>query len=359
MQKTLPAVAGLMHTADMKKIKIGSRLVGGGEPCFVIAEAGSNHNGELKIAKELIDAASEAGADAIKFQVFSAEKHYSKKTPLHSAYKENLFDLIKKLELPRKWLGELKEHSDKRGIIFFASPCDYEAVEQLEKLGVLLHKVASFEIVDLELIGYIAKKQKPMIISTGLANMEEIEDAYIACRQAGNDNVIFLQCASTYPSPPKVMNLTAMKTIEKTFNVVTGLSDHTKGIHISVAASAIGASVIEKHFTLSRKMVGPDHPFAIEPDELKTMVSQIKEVTAALGDGKKTGPSQAEMEFHEKARRSIHADIDIPKGTIITKEMLIMKRPGYGIKPKFINSVVGRKAKINIEADQWITWEMI
>ena len=155
------------------------------------------------------------------------------------------------------------------------------------------------------------------------------------------------------------MNLTAMKTIEKTFNVVTGLSDHTKGIHISVAASAIGASVIEKHFTLSRKMVGPDHPFAIEPDELKTMVSQIKEVTAALGDGKKTGPSQAEMEFHEKARRSIHADIDIPKGTIITKEMLIMKRPGYGIKPKFINSVVGRKAKINIEADQWITWEMI
>jgi N-acetylneuraminate synthase/N,N'-diacetyllegionaminate synthase len=343
----------------MKKIKIGSRLIGSGEPCFVIAEAGSNHNGELKIAKELIDAASEAGADAIKFQVFSAEKHYSRKTPKHTAYKENLFDLIKKLELPREWLGELKEYSDKKGIIFFASPCDYDAVEQLEKLGVLLHKVASFEIVDLELINYVARKQKPVIISTGLADMEEIEDAYITCRQAGNENVIFLQCASAYPSPPEIMNLTAMQTIKETFNVVTGLSDHTRGIHISVAASALGASVIEKHFTLSRKMDGPDHPFSIEPDELKTMVSQIKEVTAALGDGKKTGPSQAEMEFYEKARRSIHAGIDIPKGTIITKAMIVMKRPGYGIKPKHINSVMGRKAKINIEADQWITWEMI
>ncbi len=345
--------------SNPRKVKVGNRYIGSGEPCFVIAEAGSNHNGELKIAKELIDAVSEVGADAIKFQVFSAEKHYSRKTPQHSAYKENLFDLIKKLEIPREWLGELKEYSDKKGIIFFASPCDYEAVEQLEELGVLLHKIASFEIVDLELISYIAKKQKPVIISTGLANMEEIEDAYLACKQVGNENIIFLQCVSTYPSPPEIMNLAAMQTIKKTFNVITGLSDHTRGIHISVAAAAVGASVIEKHFTLNRKMDGPDHPFAIEPDELKTMVGQIKEVTAALGDGKKSGPSQVEMEFYEKARRSIHAGIDIPKGTIITKEMLVIKRPGYGIKPKFINTIEGRKAKINIEADQWITWEMI
>jgi len=343
----------------MNIVNIGNRIVGGDNPCFVIAEAGSNHNGDLDLAKELIDAASDAGVDAIKFQVFSAKKHYSKKTPLHSGYNDHLYDLIKRLEIPREWLAVLKDYSDKKGITFFASPCDYDAVNQLESIDVLLHKISSFEIVDSGLISFVAAKQKPIIISTGLANMEEIEDAYFACVKAGNKNIIFLQCASVYPSKPEIMNLKAMETISKVFNVVTGLSDHTNGIHVSVAAVAMGAKVIEKHFTLDKKMEGPDHSFSLEPKELKMMVSQIRDVESAIGDGLKLGPSDNELEFYEKTRRSVHAAYNIPKGTKITADMLIMKRPGYGIKPKFIDIIIGREAKIDIDEDQWINWEMI
>tara|TARA_B100001971_G_C18234964_1_gene566528 strand:- start:857 stop:1897 length:1041 start_codon:yes stop_codon:yes gene_type:complete len=341
------------------KIEIGVKYVGEGEPSYIVAEVGSNHNGDFQIAKELIGTAADAGADAIKFQVFSAEKHYSRNTPHHSGYNENLYNLIKKLEIPREWLADLKSYSDKKGILFFASPCDYEAVNQLEEIGVALHKIASFEIVDLELIRYVARKQKPLIVSTGLANMGEIEDAYRACLEVNNKNVIFLQCASSYPSSPDIMNLRAMETISKTFNVNTGLSDHTQDIHVSVASVAMGAKLIEKHFTLDKKMVGPDHSFATEPREFARMVKQIRDVESALGTGMKCGPSPSEMENFEKARRSIHAACDIPNGTEITKNMLITKRPGYGIRPKLIDIVIGRKSRIDIKEDRWITWEMV
>ena len=198
-----------------------------------------------------------------------------------------------------------------------------------------------------------------MIISTGLANMEEIEDAYLACREAGNEQIAFLQCASMYPAPASIMNLRSMETIRRAFGVPVGLSDHTRGIHISVAAAAMGASIIEKHFTLDRTMEGPDHPFAIEPDELKELVRQIREVESAMGDGRKLGPAPEEMEFYEKARRSVHAAVDIPAGTVILPEMLTCKRPGYGVRPKFLPLVVGRRAARDIEADEWITWEMV
>lgn len=344
---------------DTKKIKIGSRLIGEGEPCYVIAEAGSNHNGDLQIAKELIGVASDSGADAIKFQIFSARNHYSRKTPAHSDYKEHLYDLIKRLEIPREWIAELKSYSDKKGITFFASPCDYDAIEQLEEIGVLLYKVSSFEIVDLCLIKYIASKQKPLIISTGLANMEEIQDAYQVCVNVKNNDIIFLQCASSYPSRPEIMNLKSMETISRAFHVITGLSDHTQNIHISIAAVAMGAKVIEKHFTLNRKMDGPDHAFAMEPKDLETLIRQIREVELSMGNGMKLGPSPEEKEYYEKARRSIHAAYNINKGSRITSDMLIMKRPGYGIKPKFVDLIIGREAKVDIDEDQWISWDMI
>lgn len=342
----------------IKKIKVGNRIIGEGEPCFIIAEAGSNHNGKLSQAKELIDVAVEAGADAVKFQIYSAETLYSKKTPKFSSYKKDPWHLIKEIETPREWIPELKEYCDKKGIIFFATPFDFNAVDELDPY-VYLFKVASFEIVDLPLIEYIAKKGKPTIISTGLANMEEIEDAYTTYTKTGNDKLTFLQCASVYPAKPEIMNLRSMETISRAFNVITGLSDHTLGIHISVAAVAMGAKIIEKHFTLSRKLKGPDHPFAIEPTELKEMVRQIRDVEEALGDGKKLGPKPEELENFEKARRSTHAKVNIPKGTKITKNMLMIKRPGYGIKPKFIDIIVGKEAKRDIEEDEWITWEMI
>jgi len=342
----------------MKRVKIGNRIIGEDAPCFIIAEAGANHDRKLSQAKELIDIAVEAGADAVKFQIYSAKTLYSKKTPLHSGYEKNLWDLIKEIEMPREWIPELKEYCDKKGIIFFATPFDFEAVDELD-IYVELFKVASFEIVDLPLIEYIAKKGKPTIISTGLANMEEIEDAYLTYTKTGNNKLIFLQCASVYPATPELINLRSMEAISKTFGVITGLSDHTLGTHISVAAVAMGAKVIEKHFTLSRKLKGPDHPFAIEPNELKEMVKQIRDVEKALGDGKKLGYKPEELENFEKARRSIHAKVKIPKGTKITKDMIIIKRPGYGIKPKFIDIIIGREAKRDIEEDEWITWEMI
>lgn len=332
--------------------------IGGGAPCFIIAEIGANHNRSLSLAKEMIDAAAGAGVDAVKFQIYSAETLYSRKTPRHSGYGKALFDLIKEIETPRIWLPELADYCKQREILFFATPFDNDAVDELDEVSSFF-KIASFELVDLPLLRYCASKGKLMIISTGLANMEEIEDAYVACHEAGNEQIVFLQCASMYPSPPSIINLRAMETIRRAFGVPVGLSDHTRGIHISVAAAAMGASAIEKHFTMDRTMEGPDHPFAIEPDELADLVNQIRDVEAALGNGRKFGPAPEEVEFYEKARRSVHAAVDIPAGTIISEEMLICKRPGYGVRPKFLPLLVGRPARQDIKADEWIAWEMV
>ncbi len=345
------------------KVRIGSRWIGDGEPCFVVAEAGANHNRSLGMAKELIDVAVEARADAVKFQTYSAETLYSKKTPkfsyLEAQTSKETWDLIKEIELPREWQAELAAHAAKRGIIFFSTPFDYRAVDELDALGVPAYKIASFEIVDLPLIGYAAAKGRPMILSTGLATYEDIHDALGACWAAGNRNVVLLQCASLYPAPPLRMNLRAITTLRQAFGVPVGLSDHTLGIHIAGAAVALGACVIEKHFTLNRALSGPDHPFAIEPRELADMVRQIREVEAALGDGVKLGPSPEEQEMHEKARRSLIAARRIPKGTRIERDMIVIKRPGYGIRPKLIDLVIGRVAKVDIDEDTVLTWEMV
>jgi len=341
------------------KIQIGNRSVGDGEPTFIIAEVGSNHNGSLEQAKELIDVAVEAGASAVKFQIFQAEKHYSKYTPEFSYLKgKSTYELIKSLELPREWIEDLAEYCESKDIIFLATPCDFDAVDLLDKY-VPAFKITSFEIVDLELIKYAAGKGKPMIISTGMANLGEIEEAIKAIKSAGNEDIILLHCNSLYPTPVEVVNLKAMETMRTAFKVPIGFSDHTLGIHITIAAVAMGACVIEKHFTLSRKMEGPDHSFAIEPDELKEMVRCIREVEKAKGSGIKEKSDLESGEMYVKARRSIHAKINIPKGTKITRDMLIIKRPGYGIKPKFIDVVVGREAKRDVKEDEWITWDVI
>lgn len=341
-----------------KRVKIGEKWVGEGYPTFIIAEAGSNYNGDKTLAKELIDVAVEAGADAVKFQTYSAETLYSRKTPKFSKDDMKPYDLIKSIELPREWQSELAEYADKRGIYFMSTPFDYAAVDELEAIGVPAFKIASFTIVDLEFLKYVASKGKPMIISTGMASLGEIEDVLSTVKEVGNDDIVLLHCNSVYPTPVNIVNLRAMDTMRTAFKCPIGFSDHTLGITIPIAAVSRGANVIEKHFTLSRKMKGPDHSFALEPDELKEMVKGIREVESALGNGIK-GRSEAEEEGYLKGRRSIIARRFIPKGTVITRDMLIIKRPGYGIKPKFIDIVVGREAKVDIEEDQWITWEMI
>jgi sialic acid synthase SpsE len=345
------------------RVRIGDRWVGDGEPCFVIAEAGANHNRDLSMGKELIDVAAEAGADAVKFQTYSAETLYSKHTPrfsyLAGVSAKDTWDLIKEIELPREWQGELAAHAAARGIRFLSTPFDHRAVDELAALGVPAYKIASFEIVDLPLIGHAAAQGRPVILSTGLASYEDIADAVAACAAAGNRDVILLQCASLYPAPPARMNLRAMATMRQAFNVPVGLSDHSLGIHVAVAAAALGASVLEKHFTLDRSLPGPDHPFAIEPGELRDMVRQIREVEAAIGDGLKLGPAPEEMEMHEKARRSLVAARSIPRGTTIDRSMIAIKRPGFGIRPKFVDLVVGRVAKVDIAEDVVLTWEMV
>lgn len=346
------------------KVLLGARSVGGEAPCYVIAEAGSNHNRDLDTAKRLIDAAADAGADAVKFQTYTGSDLYSTKTPrfdyLGDLGEKPIHELLDELALPRDWQPVLAEHARALGIEFLSSPFDYKAVDELDALDVPAFKVASFELVDLPLITYMAKYGRPLIMSTGMASLGEVEDAVIAARRGGTDDICLLQCASLYPSPASIMNLRAIATMKASFGVPVGLSDHTIGIHVATAAVAAGADLVEKHFTLDRTMTGPDHGFAVEPQELKDMVAHIRDVEAALGDGLKQGPSDLESEeMYGKARRSVVAACEIPAGTRITPEMLTVKRPGFGVKPKFIEALVGRSATCDIEEDEVITWDMV
>lgn len=338
-------------------ITIADRIISEGQP-YIIAEAGSNHNGSYDMALQLVDSAVNAGADAVKFQIFKAESIYSRFTPDFSSMKgENVYELIKSLETPREWIPKLARYCSKKKIHFLATPFDFDAVDALNKY-VPAFKIASFEIGDLELLSYVSATNKPIILSTGMASLGEIEEALSAIQSTGNDKIILLHCNSLYPTPPDVVNLATIKTLKDAFRLPVGFSDHTLGITIPIAAVALGSCVIEKHITISRTLTGPDHSFALEPEELALLVSTLREVSAAIGTGiKKRSP--AEDEAYVKGRRSIHAKIDIPKNTQITRDMLIVKRPGYGISPNQIQNLIGRRPCRTIKEDQWITWDMI
>ena len=339
--------------------------MGPGHPCYVIAEAGSNHNRDLGIAFKLIDVAAEAGVDAVKFQTYSGRTLYSTKTPRFDFLDEELaakpaHELLDEIALPREWQPILAEHCRERGVEFMSSPFDRQAVDELDALDVGAFKIASFELVDLPFIRYAAARKRPLILSTGMASLGEIEDAVVAAREAGCEEIALLQCASLYPAPAHVMNLRAIPVMEAAFGLPAGLSDHTQGTHVAVAAVALGAHIVEKHFTLCRTMRGPDHPFAAEPQELRDLVAHIREAEAALGDGVKRGPSSEESEeMYAKARRSVVAAAAIPAGTVVTADMLTVKRPGHGVKPKFIELLVGRVARTDIEEDDVVTWDMV
>jgi sialic acid synthase SpsE len=348
----------------MAEIQLHERPVGDGHPCYVIAEAGANHNRDLNTAFALIDAAVLARADAVKFQTYSGRTLYSTKTPnfdyLAGITTKKPHELLEDISMPRSWQAQLAAYCNERSIDFLSSPFDRQAVDELDALNVPAYKIASFEIVDLPFLEYVGSTRRPVIVSTGMATLGEIEDAIEALRNGGSTKVALLQCASLYPSPASIMNLRSIPTMKQAFGVPVGLSDHTIGIHISSAAIAVGANIIEKHFTLDRSQTGPDHPFAIEPRELAQLVQHVREVEAALGDGMKRGPTEEECaEMYSKARRSVVAASCIPAGTRITREMLTVKRPGFGIKPKFIDAIVGRCAAVDIEEDDIITWEMV
>ncbi|MFQ3544325.1 N-acetylneuraminate synthase family protein [Halobacillus rhizosphaerae] len=327
---------------------------------YIIAEAASNHDGDLNKAKQLIKSAAEAGADAVKFQAFKADSHYSKFTPDFTYLKKHrtsTYQLIKSLELNRNWLSELMKYAESQGITLLCTACDYEAVDLLANLNISAFKLASFDFPDLQLIKYIAKKGKPIILSTGMADYSDIQAAVNACRKEENNQIVLLQCTSLYPSPAELSNLQAMKTMHQAFGCLVGYSDHTLGDHIPIASVAMGSCLVEKHFTLDKTLPGPDHQFALEPHELKAMIEKIREVEKGMGTGMKNGPHDQEKEMFAKGRRSLHTTRVLKPGDVIQPNDLCIKRPGFGILPQFYEQIIGMTVKKRVSEDYWVKWE--
>lgn len=330
---------------------------------FIIAEAGVNHNGSTELAKNLIDVAAEAGADAVKFQTFRAEKIVSRYAPKAEYQKqtaspdESQFDMIKKLELNLSAHQELIEHCKNRNVLFLSTPFDHESIELLNGLDVTMFKIPSGEITNLPYLRHIGRIGKPVILSSGMATLGEIEFALDILTKEGLQlqDITVLHCNTEYPTPMDDVNLKAMQTIAAAFpGIRVGYSDHTLGIEIPIAAAAMGAAVIEKHFTLDRNMEGPDHRASLEPDELRAMVKAIRNVEKATGNGRKK-PSLSETKNMSVARKSIVAAKAVRKGEIFTEENLAAKRPGNGISPMRWDEVIGKRAMKNFQEDELVS----
>ncbi len=331
--------------------------------CFIIAEAGVNHNGNINLAKKLVDKACEAGVDAIKFQTFKAENLVTKEAP-KAEYQKNTtgngsqFEMLKKLELSFEDHISLKNYCTEKGIIFISTPFDFESVDLLEKIDVPIYKVSSGDLTNLPLLKYIANKNKPIILSTGMANLGEVEEAVEAIYKIGNKNLILLHCTSNYPTAYEDVNLRAMVTMKEAFKLPIGYSDHTIGIEVPIAAVTLGAKVIEKHFTLDKAMDGPDHRASLEPDKLKMMVDGIRNIEKAMGDGIKSC-NRSEENTKSVARKSIVASRDIKKEEIITINDISFKRPEGGLRPKYLDLIIGKSATRDIYENEFIIFSDI
>lgn len=331
---------------------------------FIIAEAGVNHNGRLDLAKKLIDVAVRAGADAVKFQAFKAERLASA-TAAKAAYqmkttgkRESQLDMLRKLELSPRQHAILAEYCKHRNILFLSSPFDEECADNLEGLKMVLFKIPSGEITNLPFLAHIAKKGKPIILSTGMANLREVGAAVKTICGSGNSKLALLHCVSNYPARPEDVNLKAMDTMRKKFRVPVGYSDHTEGTEIAVAAAARGAVIIEKHFTLDRTMAGPDHRASLEPRELTALVRAIRNVEHAIGSGIKK-PTNSEADTARAARKSLVAACPINPGTVLTKEMIALRRPGTGLSSEMISRLIGRMVSRSLQSGELFSLEMI
>jgi len=339
----------------MKTVNIGGRAVGEGQPCLVIAEAGSNHNGSLDQAKALIRIAADARADAVKFQTFRAGKLYARNAGKSDYLKldQSIVDVIAAMEMPYEWLPVLADEAKRNGLMFLSTPFDERSADELEPL-VPAFKIASYEMTHLPLVRYIARKKKPLIVSTGTANLDEVRETVAAVRETGNDQLVLLQCTASYPSPLDALNLRAITTLRREFDVPAGLSDHSRDPFVGpVAAVALGACVIEKHFTFNNDMPGPDHKFAIEPDELRAMVAAIRECESALGTGEKK-VAAVENELREFARRTIFTARAVSRGEAFTTEntaVLRAGKAGHGLPPSALDALIGKRARRDLPAD--------
>lgn len=326
---------------------------------FIIAEAGVNHNGSIDLAKGLIDKASEAGADAVKFQSFKAEKLVTKNAQkaqyqeVTTDIEENQFEMLKKLELDYESHRELIKYCRLKNIMFLSSPFDLESIGLLKDLGLETFKIPSGEITNLPYLREIGSLRKKVILSTGMSTLGDIEKALDILRINGTTDITVLHCNTEYPTPMKDVNLNAMNTIKEAFKVEVGYSDHTLGIEVPIAAVALGATIIEKHFTLDKTMEGPDHRASLEPEQFKKMVRCIRNIEIALGDGIKK-PTQSELKNIIIARKSLVAEKDIKKGETLTENNLTIKRPGNGISPMRWNEIIGKMANKDYKKDELI-----
>lgn len=345
-------------------IKIHRRKIGAGYPVYVVAEFSANHGQDFDRAVEMVKAAKRAGADAVKLQTYTADT-----ITLDSRKKffrlqggtlwdgRTLYDLYREAYTPWEWQPRLKEVADQEGIDLFSSAFDPTAVDFLEKMKVPVHKVASFEIVDIPLIEKMAKTRKPLILSTGMASLSEIEEALRAARKAGAKEIAILKCTSAYPASPEKINLRAISFLAKRFRVPVGYSDHTLGTAVAIAAVSVGACMIEKHFTLDRKFRTPDAQFSLEPLEFKGMVEGIRAAEQSLGEVRyRLNGAEANS---RKYRRSLFVVKDIGKGEIFTEQNLRSIRPGHGLPPKYFGGILGRKATRSIEKGTPLCWEHV
>lgn len=346
------------------EFRISNRIVGDGHPVFVIAELSANHLQKFDLAVETIRAIKESGADAVKLQTYTPDTMTIDVDNEYFRIKQGtiwdgktLYQLYREAYTPWEWQPKLKEIAEDLGLICFSTPFDKSAVDFLEKMDVPAYKVASFEITDIPLIEYIASKGKPIIISTGIATLPDIEEAVNACQRMGNNQIALLKCTSAYPAPPEEINLKTIPNLTETFKIVAGLSDHTLGISVPVASVALEVSIIEKHFILDRKLGGPDSAFSLEPEEFKVMVKAVREVEAAMG-----GVSYELSERIKKSRefsRSLFVVKDMKAGEIFTEENVRSIRPAFGLPPKYLDNIHGKKTIVPLKKGTPLSWDYI
>ncbi|QGU95076.1 pseudaminic acid synthase [Clostridium bovifaecis] len=347
------------------KFIIEGRVIDNDSPVFVIAEISANHNGSFENAVKIIKEAKKAGADAIKLQTYTANTITLDCNNEYFQIKQGtiwdgttLHKLYQKAYTPWEWQPKLKKVAEEEGLVCFSSPFDKTSVDFLEKMNIQAYKIASFEITDIPLIEYVASKGKPIIISTGIATLADIEEAINACKRMGNNQVILLKCTSSYPAPMEEVNLNTIPNMRETFETLVGLSDHTLGQEVAIASVALGAKVIEKHFILDRSEGGPDSAFSMEPEEFKNMVNSIRNVEKALGTVK-YDLSEKTKKSRRLFSRSLFIIKEVKKGEIFTEGNVKSIRPGLGMHTRYYNDILGKKAKVDIEEGTPLTWDLV
>ena len=331
----------------LRELIINNKIIGPDQKPFFVAEAGLNHNGDIEIAKKMIDQAISSGADAIKFQTYKSEEFLTESS--------EYFDFFKNVELSFEQFKELSEYAKNKNFIFFSAPFDIPSANFLHGIDVPCFKIASSDLTNMPLIKHVAAMQKPMIISTGIGTLQEIEDAVNWCMLEGNDQIAILHCVANYPTSPNEVNMNSMLQMKKLFDFPIGYSDNGESLLVDIVAATMGAQIIEKHFTLDKTMPGPDHAFSIEPSELKSLISQIEEIYKIKGTFSKT-PQLSEVKNRNAIRKSLTAKHDLKEGQIITQNDILIKRPAGGIEPKYFPKILSKKLKTNIQKDSQIFW---